>query len=238
MHSWIDDIRYILMPASHPTPLYEKEYFAAYEGWRSASEKFRAEIGVKEPLYSDGFVLADEMGLLFYKNEFVGMSSFTYGVLNMGPMQDLSWFKGWSDEAYSKLRSISPNAMIGSQFTVSPQFTGKNQIVRWKEIVFVYTFMRFQHSIADVMAGHLNLTRKVNEACGEDFGATILDPCKTFDYYGVEIPAQLVAYEKANIKILREKMNHGGMCDKLWSKLTHLSDYPVIADSNVIPMAA
>lgn len=227
MNSWVNDLKYILMPSRHPHQKFESEYQAAYQGWKAAWEKFRAEIGVKEPLSSDGFVLPDETGALFYKGEFVGMSSFTYGNLAKGPMSNLSWFKGWTEEASLQLNAISANAMIGTQFTVSPQFTGKGHIVRWKEIIFLLGFMRFDNSIADVMAGHLNLTRKVDDACGESFGATILDPCKTFDYYGVEIPAQLVAYQKHNVAVMKQKANKDGLCDELWSKLIHVSEYPV-----------
>lgn len=233
MNSWVNDLKYVLMPSRHPHHKYENEYQAAYLGWRSAWEKFRSEIGVQDPLSSDGFVLPDEMGALFYKDEFVGMSSFTYGTLGRGPMPDLSWFKGWTDDAYNNLRAISTNAMIGSQFTVSPKFTGRGHIVRWKEIIFLYTFMRFEKSIADVMAGHLNLTRKVNDACGESVGATVLDECKTFEYYGIQIPAQLVAYQKENIAIMKNKANENGLCESLWSKLEHVSEYPV--EENILP---
>ena len=194
---------------------------------KSAWEKFRREIGVKEPLRSDGFVQPDEIGVLFHKGECVGLSAFTYGNLKKGPTEDLSWFNGWTQFAKEQLSAISTNIMIGSQFTVSPKFTGKDQIVRWKEIVFLFTFMRFYHSSADVMAGHLNLTRKVNEACGEDYGATILDPCKTFNYYGVEIPAQLVAYKKEDILKMKNKLETFAPTDELWSHLIHLTEYPV-----------
>jgi len=234
MERWIQDLKYVLMPAGGPVPGHENEYEAAYKCWRDAWVKFRMEIGVKEKLHSDGFVVADEIGALFYQGECVGLSAFTYGTLNKGPMPDLSWFQGWTPEALEGLRKISSNAMIGSQFTVGPKFTGKNHIVRWKEIIFLYTFMRFESSKADVMAGHLNLTRKVDEACGEEFGATILDRNHPFNYYGVELAAQLVAYQKENVSLMKEKKNITSMCDDLWSKLIHISEYPVNVN-NTIP---
>lgn len=229
MENWISDLEYVLMPSSKPVQGYENKYEAAYQCWREAWNKFRSEININEPLYSDGFILPHETGALFYKGECVGMSSFTYGDLSNGPMKDHSWFlKGWSDLDFQKLKNISNNALICSQFTVSPKFAGKGHFVRWKEIVFLYTFMRFVHSTGDVMAGQLNLSRGVQNACGESFGATILNPSHPFNFYGVELPAQLVAYEKKNIKAMQERKNIVQMCEDLWSRLIHISDHAVI----------
>jgi hypothetical protein len=221
------------MPSRNPVKGYEARYFAAYEVWKKAWTKFRGEIGVNEPLFSDGFLLPHEMGVLFYKGECVGFSAFTHGTLNEGPLPDHSWWKAWTPEAIEKLRAISSEAIICSQFTVNPAFAGKGHIVRWKEIVFLYTFMRFEHSRAGVMAGHLNLTRGMQNACGETFGATVLDPCHPFSYFGVEIDAQLVAYERHNIRLMQEKRGIGRLCDDLWTRLTHLTEYP--CEKTVLP---
>lgn len=233
MQDWMKDINYYLMPSRNPVKGYEEQYKQAYECWRSAWEKFRSEIGVKDKLTSDGFLLPDEIGALFYQGKCVGLSAFTFGTLNSGPMPDLSWFNGWSDISYQKLKNISTNAIICSQFTVSPEFTGKGQIIRWKDMISLYSLMRFHSSNSDVMAGHLNLTRKVDDACGESSGATVLDPCKTFSYYGVEIPAQLVAYEKHSIELVKQKKNIDGQWDQLWNQVTHLSDLAFINQSAV-----
>ncbi len=234
MQDWIKDVRYYLMPSRHPVKGYEDQYILAYQAWRAAWEKFRREIGVQEKLTSDGFVLPDEIGALFYQGKCVGLSAFTFGTLQTGPMPDFSWFNGWSDLSYQKLKNISTDAIICSQFTVSPEFTGKNQLIRWKDMISLYSLMRFHSSDSAVMAGHLNLTRKVDDACGESSGATVLDPCKTFSYYGVEIPAQLVAYERHNIDLIKEKKNIDGQWDQLWNKVTHVSEFSFNNHSNLI----
>jgi hypothetical protein len=233
MENWVKDLKYILMPTRQPIPGHEEEYYAAYKIWRQAWEKFRSEIGVKEPLAADGFALPDEMGVLFYKGECVGFSSFSHGDLHQGPLKDLGWFRAWTPEAIARLAEISTNAIVCSQFTVNPKFTGKDHIVRWKEIVFLYTFMRFDNSDAGVMAGHLNLTRGMQNACGETFGATVLNPNHPFSYYGVQIPAQLVAYERHNIQAMKERKNIVGLCDDLWSRLIPLTNFSV--QKKVIP---
>ncbi|MES2526170.1 MAG: hypothetical protein V4598_03760 [Bdellovibrionota bacterium] len=233
MENWVNDVEYVLMPSRYPVKDYEAKYFAAYEVWRKAWTKFRGEIGVNETLPSDGFLLPHEMGVLFYKGECVGFSAFTHGTLAEGPLPDHSWWKAWTPEAFQKLKSISDNAIICSQFTVNPDFAGKGHIVRWKEIVFLYTFMRFENSHAGVMAGHLNLTRGMQNACGETFGATVLNPCHPFSYYGVEINAQLVAYERENIRLMQERRGVVELCHDLWTKLTHLSEFP--AKNNIVP---
>lgn len=225
MESWVQDLEYVLMPARAPLKGYEAKYFAAYDIWKKAWTKFRSEIGVEEKLSSDGFMLPHEIGVLFYKGDCVGFSAFTHGTLREGPLPDLSWWKAWTPEAMDKIRGISEDIIICSQFTVNPAFAGKGHIVRWKEIVFLYTFMRFEHSKAGVMAGHLNLTRGMQNACGETFGATVLDPCHPFSYFGVQIDAQLVAYERENIRKMQERKNITGLCDDLWSKLIHLTEY-------------
>lgn len=227
MESWVKDVKYVLMPTRQPVKGYEKEYQAAYDVWRAAWEKFRTEIGVNDPLSSDGFCLPDEMGVLFYQGECVGFSSFSHGYLNQGPLGDQAWFKVWTPEAFSQLRAISEKAIICSQFTVNPKFAGKGHIVRWKEIVFLYTFMRFDTSDAGVMAGCLNLTRGMQNACGETFGGTVLNPEHSFNYAGNMIPAQLVAYERENIQLMKERKNIVGLCDDLWSRLIHLTDFAV-----------
>jgi hypothetical protein len=238
MQEWINDITYLLMPARHPVPGHEEHYYKTYHCWRAAWEKYRQEVGITAPLNSDGFVQADEIGALFYKDKCVGLSAFTYGNLQKGPTAHLSWFNGWNEFSFKRLMKISSNAMIGSQFTVSPEFTGKNQIVRWKEIVFLFTFMRFEASIAEVMAGQLNLLRKVEDACGESFGATVLDPKTHFNYGGKDLPIQLVAYQKENIQFMKDNKNVHELCEQLWAKLIHISDYPVIKPAVAIKIAA
>ena len=233
MESWIKDLKFYLMPSRQPVKGYEKQYEEAYQIWRNAWEKFRGEIGVSEHLYSDGFLLPDEMGVLFYKDECVGFTCYSHGHLDHGPLVDLGWFKAWTPEAIKDLSKISNTVTVCSQFTVNPKFAGKGHIVRWKDIISLYTLMRFEVSHTGVMAGHLNLTRGMQNASGEDSGATVLNPCHPFSYYGVEIPAQLVAYERQNIQLMKERKNLVSLCDDLWSRLIHLSEYP--AQSNVIP---
>lgn len=228
MENWMKDCRYLLMPARHPVSGYEQEYFDTYHVWRQAWEKFRKEAGISGALYSDGFVLPDEIGALFYQQKCVGLCSFTYGNLNQGPMPDFSWFGPWDELSYQRLKNISPNAMICSQFTVGPDFSGKGHIVRWKEMLFLFAFMRFERSLADVMAGCLNITRSMQNLCGENSGATVLNPEHTFNLGGTEIPAQLVAYQRENIQRMMQERKIVEFCDHLWSRLVHLSDYPVI----------
>lgn len=232
MEKWVSDLKYILMSSRHPTKGYEKEYAQAYLVWKTAWEKFRREIGVTQKLNSDGFLVPDEMGVLFYQGQCVGFSSFTHGSLN-GPLKDLGWFNAWTPEAVEQLEAISSDVIVCSQFTVNPEFAGKNHIVRWKEIVFLYTFMRFENSDAGVMAGHLNLTRGMQNACGETFGATVLNPGHPFNYFGVEIPGQLVAYERSNIDLMKKRKEITGLCDDLWSRLVHISDFSV--EQKVLP---
>lgn len=198
----------------------------------------RPEIGVAENLWSDGFMLPHEMGVLFYKGECVGFSAFTHGNMLRGPLSDHSWWKAWTPDALEQLRKISSDAIICSQFTVNPEFAGKGHFVRWKEIVFLYTFMRFENSDAGVMAGHLNLTRGMQNACGETFGATVLNPCHPFSYFGVEINAQIVAYERHNIRLMQEKKGITGLCEDLWSRLVHLTEFPAEKKIHTLRRAA
>lgn len=232
MEKWVSDLKYILMSSRHPTKGYEKEYAEAYKVWKTAWEKFRREIGVTQKLNSDGFLVPDEMGVLFYQDQCVGFSSFTHGNLN-GPLKDLGWFNAWTPEAVAQLGAISSDVIVCSQFTVNPEFAGKGHIVRWKEILFLYTFMRFDNSDAGVMAGHLNLTRGMQNACGETFGATVLNPGHPFSYFGVEIPGQLVAYERSNIDQMKKRKEITGLCDDLWSRLVPISDFSI--EKKVLP---
>ena len=233
MESWVKDLKYVLMPSRHPIEGYENEYYAAYQVWRTAWEKFRSEIGVKDPLSSDGFIIPDEMGVLFYQDKCVGLASFTHGTLARGPMPDHSWFKPWTPEAFEQLRKISADCMICSQFTVSPEFTGKGHVVRWKEILFYFNHLRFLNSTSGVMAGHLNLTRGMQNAGGEEFGATILNPNHPFNYYNVPLAAQLVAYERSGIQAMINRKNLSTLFDDLWTRLDHVSEFEVT--SNIVP---
>jgi len=234
VEKWIQDLEYVIMPTRHPLKGLEKKYQAAYECWRKAWEKYRHEVGVFEDLYSDSFIIPDEMGVLFYQGRCVGLACFTYGDLSLDTTKHNSWFKGWPSSALDRLKQISPNVVIGSQFTVSPEFTGRDHIVRWKEIVFLYTFMRFDRSIGGVMAGTLNLQRKMNAAAGEDFGATIIEPEIPY-HYGQGLSVQLVAYERAGLRNMINRKNIQGLCGDLWSRMFHHSEYAVIED-NVIPL--
>lgn len=232
MESWIKDCRYILMPARHPQQGFEKEYAMAYETWKRAWGKFREESGISGQLYSDGFVLPDEMGVLFYQSRCVGLSSFTYGNLNKGTMPDVSWFGSWDENSYKELSKLSSDAIICSQFTVNPDFAGKGHITRWKDIVSLYTLIRFSHSRMGVMAGALNVTRGMQNASGEGAGAIVIKADHAFQLGNKELPAQLVAYTKKNIHAMIEKKNLSGLCHDLWEQMVHISEYPV--EDNVI----
>ncbi|MFP5384939.1 MAG: hypothetical protein ACLGHN_02585 [Bacteriovoracia bacterium] len=234
MESWIKDLKFYLMPSRQPVKGFERQYEEAYQVWRNAWQKFRNEIGVSEHLYSDGFILPDEMGVLFYQDECVGFTSYSHGHLDHGPLVDLGWFKAWTPEAILELSKISNSVTVCSQFTVNPKFAGKGHIIRWKDIISLYTLMRFEVADTGVMAGHLNLTRGMQNASGEESGATVLNSCHPFSYYGVEIPAQLVAYERKNIQLMKERKNIVPLCENLWSRLVHLSDHSV--GNNVIPL--
>lgn len=226
---WINDVTYFLMPSRHPVKGYEKEYYAAYDVWKAAWQKFYDESGITEPLTADGFIIPDEMGVIFYKGECVGLASFTHGSLDIGTMKDHSWFQCWTPEALEKLRNISTECIICSQFTISPKFTGKNQIVRWKEILFLFNHLRFNNSNAGVMAGHLNLSRGMNNAGGADYGGTLLEGNHQFTYHGIHQYSQLVAYERSVIYQMIDRKNIEQMCDALWSRLVNLSEFPVQA---------
>lgn len=234
MESWVKDIQYLLMSARHPTKGYEQEYYATYQAWRAAWEKFRNEIGIKEPLTSDAFFQPDEVGSLFYQGECVGLASFTYGQMSQGPMPHLSWFKSWPQEDLMKLQSLSDQMIICSQFTVNPKFAGKGHIVRWKDVVSQYLLLRLVHSNHEIMAGSLNLTRGVDNACGENVGTNVLNPKHVFNYGGIDIPAQLVAFENLRIQAMIRDKRIGEHCDALWSKVIHLSDYPI--ERNLLQM--
>lgn len=233
MESWVNDLKYILMPSGQPLKGYEEEYDITYKVWRQAWEKYRSEIGVTQKLNSDGFLLPDEMGVLFYKGECVGFAAFKHGMMG-GPLEDLGWFNGWNKEAIDDLKNISMHAIVCSQFTINPRFAGKNQIVRWKDIVSLYSLMRFESSDAGVMAGQLNLIRGMQNACGDNSGvATVLNPEHYFDYCGQRLPVQLVAYERHKIHDMKIQKGIVGLCEDLWSKLIHLTDFPV--KNNIFP---
>lgn len=234
MESWIKDCRYILMPARHPHHGFEKEYALAYETWKRAWGKYREELGVSGPLFSDGFVLPDEMGVLFYQNRCVGFSSFTYGNLNDGTMPDVSWFGSWDKASFGELSKISSEAIICSQFTINPDFAGKGQITRWKDIVSLYSLMRFINSRMGVMAGALNTARGMQNASGEVVGAIVLKSDHVFQLGNKESPAQLVAYTKENINAMIKNKNLSGLCDDLWKQLVHISEYPI--EDNVLEL--
>lgn len=227
MESWIKDLQYIVMPTRGPVKGYEKEYYATYDVWRSAWEKFRSEIGINAPLNSDGFVIADEVGAVFYKGECVGFAAFSYGSLKQGPLAHQSWFNSWDTETMKALAEISDNAVICSQFTVNPKFAGKGHIVMWKEIVALCGWIRFDLSDADVMAGHLNLTRGMGKLAGEALGGTVLCENHAFNFYGVDVPAMLVAYERSGFEKLKNARGIHQLCDDLWTRLVHLSEHPV-----------
>lgn len=226
MQSWVNDLKYILMPARRPVRGYQKEYNEAYRVWRAAWEKYRSEVGITQKLTSDGFMLPDEIGVLFYQDKCIGLSAFSYGRMG-GPLEDLGWFNSWPADTIKTLRNISDDVVVCSQFTVNPEFAGKNQVVRWKDIISLYTLLRFENSDTDVMAGQLNLIRGMQNASGEDSGATVLNPEHVIHYSGLELPVQLVAYERLNIKKMMERKNIISLCDELWTKLDHISEFPV-----------
>ena len=234
MDNWINDVTYLIMPSSHPVKGYEKEYEAAYKCWRTSWMKFRSEIGLEDKLYSDAFIIPDEMGVVFYKGECVGLSCFTYGSLNKDSTLDNSYFKGWTDLALKRIRNISENVVLCSQFTVGPEFTGKNHVVRWKEIVSLYTLLRFENSMAGVMAGQLNLSRKMNDAAGKSFGATILEESLPY-IYGPDVNVQLVAYVRDEIEKMKTEKEIHKLCETLWSQAKCISNYPMI-NTNASPI--
>lgn len=234
MEDWLMSCRYLLMPTRQPVKGFEKEYHLSYQTWRLAWEKYRRECEISAPLKSDGFMIPDEMGVLFYQDRCVGLSSFGHGSLRQGPMQDLSWFGSWDELSCQRLLNVSSNAMICSQFTVHPDFAGKGQITRWKDIISLYSLMRFYHSDKEVMAGSLNTIRGMQNAGGEDAGAIVLNPHHTFNFGGKDLPVQLVAYTKETIEEMLNRKNLMELTEALWGQLIHLSEFTA-TQNNIIP---
>jgi hypothetical protein len=233
MENFVKDVRYLLMPSRHPVKGYEKIYHEAYMVWRAAWEKFYQESSVHEPLSSDPFIIPDEIGVLMYQDRVVGLAAFTHGDLRQGTLPDHSWFKPWTQEAFNQLKNISPDCMVCSQFTISPEFTGRNQVVRWKEILFYFNHLRLINSLNGVMAGHLNLSRGMQNAGGEEFGGIVLNPHHEFTFHGIHQDSQLVAYTRESIDDMVRRKNIAPLFDQLWSKLENISDFPVT--SNIVP---
>lgn len=227
MENWIKDCRYIIMPNRQAPEGLEAEYQAAYMSWKKAWLKYREEQNITSPLHSDGFLIPDEMGVLFYQSQCVGFCSFTFGDLTHGPLSDVSWFSAWDDLSMRKLKNISSRAIICSQFTVDPAFAGKNQVVRWKEIISLFAYLRFYYSDHDVMAGCLNLTRGMQNSSGKDIGAIMINPSHHFTYGGQEIPAQLVAYTKDNFEKFVADKGLKNLCEELWKQHLHCSQLPL-----------
>lgn len=238
MKDWLQDTRYIVMPSHHPTRGFEKEYAQAYQCWKTAWVKLCKDIGVKAPLYSDGLLMTDEIGVIFYKDECVGLSAFTYGNLLDSPIRDLSWFGDWTEADYQKLQAISENNVICSQFSVSPFFCGKDQVVRWKEILALYTQLRFLQSGADVMAGHLNLTKGMQNGAGEEYGATVINPLHAHNFAGVDLSAQLVAYEKPILQQMIQKKGLTELTREMLMQVVHLSSFEMVLPRREFKIAA
>ena len=227
MEEWIKDCRYIIMPTRQAPEGLEAEYHAAYMTWRKAWEKYRIEQNITTHLRSDGFLLPDEMGVLFYQSQCVGLCCFSYGDLNKGPLSDLGWFSAWDDLSLRRLKNISTKSIICTQFTVDPAFAGKGQVVRWKEIISLFSYLRFYYSDMEVMAGCLNLTRGMQNSSGEDIGAIILNPIHKFVLGEKEIPAQLVAYTKEGFEKFVAKKELAPLCEKLWKQHLHCTEIPL-----------
>jgi hypothetical protein len=226
MLDWVNSVEFILMPSRHPVKGFEKQYHEAYQVWRSAWEKFYQDLKIDQPLNSDPYCVTDEVGAIFYQNECVAIVCFTHG--NLGPkdtMKDAQWFRSWTPEALLKLKNISLDCIICSQFTVSPKFTGKDQVTRWKDVLALYACLRFENSDSGVMAGHLNGTKSMEKTCGEDNGATVLEYNHALHLHGVPLHSQLVAYEREGLKKLWQAKNLHSQCDDLWSRLVHLSEF-------------
>lgn len=238
MHDWLKDTVYIVMDCRHPNPQHEKAYQSAYQCWKKTWAKFHEDLGIKAPMTSDGFLLCDEIGALFYKGDCVGVSGYTYGKLTEETIKDCSWFGAWSDESYRKLQGISQNNVISSQFTIAPEFAGKNQVVRWKEILGLLIQMRFIYSDTEVLAGHLNLTKGMQNAGGEEFGGTIIDPLHSHDFHGVPLNAMLVAYQKENLWRMIEKKSLGELVQGLTHKTVHSSSFAYHKPSQRLKVAA
>ena len=216
---WINDIRYIVMPANAPVKGYEEEYKKAYAAWKKAWEKFRSEMDVNgEKLHSDGFLVPQEMGVLFYKNECVGLCSFTKGNLSEGPVADHSWWKTWTPEALGKLKALSTDVMFCSQFTVNPDFAGKGHVVRWKDVMSLCILMRFLHTDLNVMVGILNLTRGMQNVGDQNHGGTVMDPKVQFSFFGKPVDAMLVAYERNVIVKMFIEKELTTFTNALWAK--------------------
>lgn len=234
MEEFIKETKFILIPARHPIKGYEQVYSDAYRVWRMAWEKFYKESKVTEPLNSDSFIIPDELGVLYYQNKCVGLAAYTHGDLRSGTLPDHSWFKAWTKQAYAQLMQISSDCIVCSQFTISPEFAGRGQVVRWKEILFYFNHLRLIHSQSGVMAGHLNVSRGMQNAGGEEFGGIVLNSNQPFNFHGDMQPSQLVAYTRESIAQMVERKNIAPMFNQLWSTMEHASEFPV--QSNIIPL--
>ncbi len=224
----VNEIRYVLMPSKRPVPGYETFYAQMYECWFQSWLKFRRDSGLDPHLHSDALWLTDEVGAIFWRGRCVGLSCFTFMDLSQPWSQDYGWFEGWTPKAMEGLKSVSTNASVCSLFTVHPEFTGRQQVCRWKDVVSFYCMLRFMASDAGVMAGALNLSRKVDDACGEGIGATVLERAVPYPHAENQ-DMMLVAYQKEKIWEAYCRAGTQEVAAGLWSRATYLGNRPLMA---------
>ena len=164
----IKNLRCVIIPTDFKNcPKQFAFYYAeAYRLWKSIwAHTFKTESKIEEPemLFSDNYLLQDEVICLFSENKAIGVVSLALLDLNCTAHRELSYFSDYPAEILEKLTIETPNILAVSALAIDKNWCRRTVGFRVSEVLVGYTVKRFLETSAEIFVAITRNYRRVNE---------------------------------------------------------------------------
>ncbi len=188
MNLTLQDLKYVIVPAKRPRPHQEKHYDMLFSFWHHSFKKVFEEISKPNQYkFSDQFLLQDEVGGLFFKDQVVAIIFYSWIDCNRPSELARSYFSHYTDPAMNFLTQQSNEIMVMSNLAVHPLWRKKKTNLDIASLMIEFAIKRLNNSKASHLISFTRNDRKMHEVV-YSFGGKRIDQHIAFD-----IPSDIIA---------------------------------------------
>lgn len=158
-------LRFVVSPTRFYPPHLEADMTMAYRCWKNVwREAFLEEMNLKEKLYSDNFIRQSHVAVLFLGDEPFALTTLNEMNLDKIIYRDDSFFRTWSPEALTDLRSHSRNILACCNVTLNFQFRKKSQGISGKDLMLAMLVQYLKHNPFDSIVAAVRIEKGMDKA--------------------------------------------------------------------------
>jgi hypothetical protein len=189
------DLEFTIIPAKTPPAGLIPRYESTYAEWKKVWEQTFRELDGVDAFHSDDFLRQDEVCTLTYCGDPVAISLFSRKDLRLQAHRDCSYFRPFPAQVLARVRTLMPEILVGSYFSIHPKWRSGCGGLSVKEIFFALLTRRFIETGARHMLGIMRRDRGMHEL-SQYYGARVL--AHDLVYHGVGV--DLVAFDSETVE--------------------------------------